>query len=801
VEEAMIVPAGSQRQYWTEQLGQAGMTALPRWSDGQDGVFAEYVEQIPTPLSIGQVLAAHAVVLAAVTGEPETTTGYVPEPGGRPLPMRLPGTTESWHDLAVRANRTEAWVRACAEQPVEEIAASLGRTGPLFEVELDLYGAGVAPAPSTVLRVAMPYGTGRLHLQYRTDVLDAGAAARIASYYVAALNQMIAEPGAKPRSLLSPREYAFQMHDLAGPTRPIPTERFHELFEQRVAAHPDAVAAEHAGTQWTYAELDARANQLARALLARGLQREGVVAVVAERTLDWMASVIAIFKAGGVYLPIEPHFPAERVARTLARAECRLALTEPGSDGGLPADVQAVFFTDAYAEGHDDRDLGIRVAGGQLAYIYFTSGSTGEPKGAMCEHAGMVNHLLAKIEDLGIAEGAVVAQTAPQCFDISLWQLLAALLVGGRTHLVPQEVILDVERFVDEITEHRVAVVQLVPSYLEVVATYLEQNARELPDLRVVSATGEALKVEIVQRWFAVAPGIPLVNAYGLTETSDDTNHEVLREVPASGRISLGRPVRNVRVYVVDANLDPVPLGAPGLIAFSGVCVGRGYVNDQVRTEQCYLADPHRPGQRLYLGGDYGRWLPDGKLEFLGRRDSQVKIRGFRIEIGEIDNALLLVPGVRDGAVVVAGSENAKQLVAFYAADAPIDTDVLTSAVAAKLPEYMVPAAFHHRASMPLTPNGKIDTKALRKLAADLADGGGAPAAPSTPTEEMLAAAFATVLDVPVERIGRLDNFFDRGGSSLMAVKLAIATGRVVSLKDITRTPVLADLAAHIDNG
>ena len=220
--------------------------------------------------------------------------------------------------------------------------------------------------------------------------------------------------------------------------------------------------------------------------------------MVTERNLDWMAAVLAVFKAGGVYLPIEPHFPADRIATTLSRAECRLVLTEPGSTAtldqaldSLPG-VQRLLVDAAYAEDHAEENLGVAVAPDQLAYIYFTSGSTGEPKGAMCEHAGMLNHLYAKIDDLGIGEGQVVAQTAPQCFDISLWQLVSALLVGGRTLLVEQEVILDVERFVDTIVDGRVAVLQVVPSYLEVVLSYLEQHPRELPDLRCVSVTGEA---------------------------------------------------------------------------------------------------------------------------------------------------------------------------------------------------------------------------------------------------------------------------------------------------------------------
>src|SRR5260370_4683258 len=217
----------------------------------------------------------------------------------------------------------------------------------------------------------------------------------------------------------------------------------------------------------------------------------------------------------------------------------------------------------------------------------------------MWEHAGMLNHLFAKIDDLGIGEGDVVAQTAPQCFDISVWQLVAALLVGGRTLIVEQETILDAKRFIDKIVEGRVAVVQVVPSYLEVLLSYLARRPRELPDLRCVSATGEALKKELVQRWFVVQPGIKLVNAYGLTETSDDTNHEIMDSVPRRERVPLGRPINNVHGYVVDEHLSPAPLGAPGEIVFYGGFVGRGYINDPHPTRRAFMAYPHLYGQRL----------------------------------------------------------------------------------------------------------------------------------------------------------------------------------------------------------
>jgi amino acid adenylation domain-containing protein len=820
--EEMGMQAEAGREYWRGVLTAGGVTAIPRWTrDPVPGV-GEHDETIPADL-VGAlsrlagelavpfgsvVLAAHAVVHAALSGEPEIVTGYA-VPDGTPLPFRLPARAGTWRELLRDVHRAQDELLPHRDFPVADLRRELGLSGPSFETVVDLGSDGELP-DGAVLKVGVVARGDELvlWLRYRTDALDEGAAARIAGYHRTAFVQMAADPDAEPghQSLLSAEELRFQLDGLAGPRKELPDRRFHELFEQRVAAHPDAVAAVHGDRQWTYRELNARANRLGRALLARGLRREGVVAVVTERNLDWMAAVLAVFKAGGGYLPIEPHFPGDRIATTLSRAGCELVLTEAGSTTTLDkaldslADVQALFVDDAYAEDHADDDLGVVVAPDQLAYIYFTSGSTGEPKGAMCEHEGMLNHLYAKVDDLEIGEGQVVAQIAPQCFDISLWQLVSALLVGGRTLLVEQEVILDVQRFVDTIVEGRVGVLQVVPSYLEVVLSYLEQRPRELPHLRCVSATGEALKKELVQRWFAAQPGIKLVNAYGLTETSDDTNHEVMDRPPDSDRVPLGAPVNNVRVYVVDEHLSPVPLGAPGVIVFSGVCVGRGYVNDPERTRLAYLTDPHRPGERLYRGGDYGRWLPEGKLEFLGRRDSQVKISGFRIETGEIENSLLRVPGVRDGAVVVVErTDRGKHLVAFYSARRPLEADVLKNRLAASLPHYMVPSAFHWRESLPLTANGKIDTKALTMLAGDLDRVEEEYRAPTTPTEQRVAAAWATVLGIPVDQIGRHDHFFDHGGTSLSAVKVVIALERRVSLSDITRCPTLADLAGVLD--
>ncbi|WP_435239108.1 non-ribosomal peptide synthetase [Streptomyces sp. YPW6] len=745
------------------------------------------------------LLAAHTVVLSALSGERALVTGYVPPRADGTAPeapraRSLEVDTESWRELLTASHRS-------ADRPVEGA----------FETVLDLGDPeGTHPAPedpAVVLTTALRYGNEgpALLLSYRTDVLDTEAASRIAGYYHAALDQLVSEPDApsRRRGLPGEAELRHQLDGLAGPAVELPDRRFHELFEEQAAARPTETAASHAGKDWTYGELNAYANRIAHALLARDLGHEAVVAVVTERNLDWLASVIAVFKAGAAYLPIEPHAPADRMARTLARSGCRLVLTEDGGPGHLQEaaepGLELLTVTAAYGEGRPDHDPAVPVGPDQLAYLYFTSGSTGEPKGAMCEHAGFVNHLYAKIEDQAIAEGQVVAQTAPQSFDISLWQLVAALVVGGRTLIVEQDAILDVDRYLDTIEQGEVAVLQAVPSYLEVVLARLDERPRELPALRCVSVTGEALKKELTVRWFARFPHIGLMNAYGLTETSDDTNHEVMTDVPERDSVPLGAPVRNVTVYVVDENLRPVPLGAPGEIAFSGVCVGRGYVNDPERTALAFGDDPHRPGSRLYRSGDFGRWLPEGKLEFLGRRDAQVKIRGFRIEIGEIENQLLRLPGVRDGAVVVVESaDEGRHLVGFQAGSSE-PVEVLRAGLRRTLPEYMVPRRIARLDALPLTPNGKTDKRALTVLAAGLGGPDGEREEPRTATERRLAEAWASVLRVPVDTIGRGDSFFEQGGTSLSAVQLVVRMERAFTLRDVLQNPGLAELAGLVD--
>ncbi|MGW0810976.1 non-ribosomal peptide synthetase [Nonomuraea sp. NPDC002799] len=752
------------------------------------------------------LLAAHARVLATLAGETRVVTGYRPEGAAAAVTCRLDVRDGSWAELIDAAARAARQDTAPATGPMETVL-DLNSPGDGPDDSDSGHDGGPDGGPDgghdadaeAVLRVGVDVPGERIRLRYRRDSMDGGHATRIAGYYRRAL-ELLAGDRAAPhggRSLLSEAELRHQLDVLAGAPRALPDRRFHELFEERVRRHPAAIAAEQGPAAWTYAELNARANRIAWTLLDRGLAAEDVVAVIGERDLDWMASVIGVFKAGGVYLPVEPHFPAERVATMLERSSCRHVLA-PGPVAGGRA---AITYADCQAHPRD-HDPEVPVAAGQGAYIYFTSGSTGLPKGALCEHAGMLNHLHAKIGDLEIGPGQVVAQTAPQCFDISLWQLLAAPLAGARTLIVEQDVVLDVRRFAATMAERRVNVAQLVPSYLEAVLTHLDDEPRDLPDLRFLSVTGEAVKKELLSRWFARFPGVGVLNAYGLTETHDDTNHELLRRPPDGDGVPIGAPIGGARVYVLDEGDRPVPLGSPGEIAFSGRCVARCYVGDPERTLLAFAGDPHRPGERLYRSGDFGYWRPDGKLAFLGRRDGQVKIRGHRIELGEVESALADVPGIRDGAVVVAETtDSGRQLVAFYTADPALAADVARAALSETLPAYMVPARAHWMESLPLTANGKIDKRRLAGLARESWQASSAYEPPVTATERRLAALWARVLRVPEDRVGRGDDFFALGGTSLSAIGFLAKLGAQATPRTLAAYPVLADFASFIDGG
>ncbi|HEY0736386.1 MAG TPA: amino acid adenylation domain-containing protein [Herpetosiphonaceae bacterium] len=450
-------------------------------------------------------------------------------------------------------------------------------------------------------------------------------------------------------------------------------ESFHSLFETQAARTPEAIAVSYAEQQLTYAELNRRANRLARQLVAQGVGPDVVVALLADRGPDLLTAILAVFKAGGAYLPLDPHHPAQRHIQIL---------TQSASPVVLVADPFVDALTQAVAELPDesrptllrldellsvpqaDENLPPRSSARNLAYVIYTSGSTGVPKGAMIEQRGMLNHLWAKIAELQLSDADRVAQTASQCFDISVWQFLAALLVGGQVQIFPDEVAFDPHLLLQHVAQARITILETVPSLLRAMLDDAGDGTREQPDLaalRWLIPTGEALPPDLSHQWLSRYPTIPLLNAYGPTECSDDVTHYRLTTPPAEDLLNMpiGRPVANMRLYILDDRLQPAPVGIIGELYIGGIGVGRGYLNDPRRTAAQFVPDPfagttsdQATGARLYKTGDLAHYLPDGNIVFLGRVDYQVKLRGFRIELGEIESVLRQYPEVHDAIVV-----------------------------------------------------------------------------------------------------------------------------------------------------
>ncbi|WP_235209329.1 amino acid adenylation domain-containing protein, partial [Streptomyces rimosus] len=530
-----------------------------------------------------------------------------------------------------------------------------------------------------------------------------------------------------------------------------------ERVRQHASVRPDAIAVADGEVRVSYGALAVWADGVAARLTEAGAGLGSLVAVLGEPGARYVGGVLGVLGAGAAWLPLDVDAPIARQTGLLADSGARFLLAGPGQVARAEEIVAAdgsgvrVLVLDDPFPGAGARAEGLRpLAGGEddLAYVIYTSGSTGRPKGAMVHRRGMVNHLLAKVEDLAMTEGDVLVHNAPVTFDISVWQMLAALVSGGTTRVVDRVTAADPDALFGVTVSEGVSVLEVVPSLLRAALDAWETAGGfpSLPKPRYLVVTGEALPVDVCRRWFARYPGIPLVNAYGPTECSDDVTHAVLDASSELGaRTPIGRVVRNTRLYVLDDALRPVPVGVAGELYVAGTGVGRGYLADPARTASTFMADPFGPpGERMYRTGDRVVYRPDGQLEFLERRDHQVKIRGRRIELGEIEAALRAVEGVTDAAAQVHtdAATGRKRLVGYLVG--PAGADQVRADLAKVLPEYMIPGEFAALDALPLTPNGKVDRKAL--TAPETTASTSAGRAPRTPQEEILCAAFAEVL-------------------------------------------------------
>jgi amino acid adenylation domain-containing protein len=537
-----------------------------------------------------------------------------------------------------------------------------------------------------------------------------------------------------------------------------------DRFKQQVLQHPHAIAVKQAQKQLSYTALEERSNQVANFLIEKGIQKEALVVICMPRGIEMIAAILGCWKACAAYVPVDPNYPQQRISYIIEETEAAIVLNEDRQH-----DISAAPTTAP----------GSKVSEEQLAYIIYTSGSTGRPKGAMIEHAGMLNHLLAKITELEMDANTRIAQTAASTFDISVWQMMAALICGGTTIVYNDDVIYEPQKILSCFEQDAITIAELVPSYLNSVLE--ETPGAGLTALQFLLVTGEAVHPSTLQKWFQFYPGKRVVNAYGPTEASDDICHYHMSDVPDAYTIPIGKPIQNLSIQITDKKGRLCPIGIDGEISVTGVGVGRGYWKDAEKTQKSFKENIPGSYSRCYKTGDVGRWQPDGTILYLGRMDEQVKIRGYRVELGEIENALHEYPGIRQGAVVARENTNGeKQLFGYFVAETAISRSDLDNYLKERLPAYMVPAMLTQLTGLPVTPNGKLDKASLAAVTLHPSTEK-ASHAPQTETEKMLADIWQSILKI--ERIGIYDNVFELGAHSLLIIKAIAQIRKIAGLE------------------
>lgn len=629
-----------------------------------------------------------------------------------------------------------------------------------------------------------------IELGYDPQRFDPGTMRRMLGHLVTVLEQFIAE-SSRPigrLSMLAGEKRRQILEDFNNTAVPFDaSDTFVHRFERAAAQFPDSVCVEFEGARLSARQLNSRANRLAHRFLEKAdLNRDDIVAIIAHRSHQMMEAILAIWKCGAAYLPIDPDDPTDRIRRILDDSGAKLVLR--------PTDLLI-----ADESLHDPGNLGRPIFADSLAYVIYTSGSTGRPKGAMVEHAGMLNHLLAMIDEFAIGPTSVIAQTASHCFDISVWQFFTAPLAGGTTVILGNDVVDDPARFLEQIRARGINILELIPSHITVLLEH--SSSSHLRDLSWLLATGEAVSPTLLARWFSLFPHIPVVNAYGPTEASDDIALYRMTAVPVTPSAPIGKPIRNTRIYITDDQMNLCPIGVNGEICVAGIGVGRGYLNDEVRTRLAFLEDPFQPdrGVRMYRTGDIGCFLEDGTILLAGRKDQQVKLRGHRIELGEIENALAQVPQIREGAAVAhRDSAGHVSLCAYlvFRAGQMIAPKAISAALAATLPDYMVPSQYVTMEQLPLNRNGKINRAALPapSLARSAPERAYTP--PRSAVETLLCDIWGEALGIKAPGIH--DNFFALGGDSILSMRIVSLAARAclkITTRQIFQHSTVAELA------
>jgi len=648
--------------------------------------------------------------------------------------------------------------------------------------------------------------------EYRTDLFDDDRIERMQQHYLVLLQSIsdnVDTPLSDLQILTSNEGERLATGRISTAFRPVHDDSIHARFEAQVGRTPDAIAVTCEGRCLTYAELNSRANAVAGRLHAIGAGPETRVGLCVERSIGMLVGILGILKAGAAYVPIDPDCPKDRMEYILSDTRAPILLTGK-SIAASPSigDTQVLCIDDVP---HGD-SCGHSVAVGQngAAYVIYTSGSTGKPKGVIVEHGNVLRLFHATEDWFHFGNSDVWTLFHSYAFDFSVWEIWGALLYGGRLVVVPYWISRTPDAFYKLLCDEGVTVLNQTPSAFRQLSQ-VEEELGAGPELKLkyVIFGGEALEFESLRGWFGRHPNAPqMVNMYGITET---TVHVTWRPVvPAdldhSGKSAVGIPIPDLRIYLLDSHLQPVPVGVPGEICVGGAGVARGYHDRPDLTAGRFIPNPFggEPGSRLYRSGDLGRFLPDGDIEYLGRIDHQVKIRGFRIEIGEIEVLLNQHPDLRDAVVMArAGSSGEPRLVAYIVPGAATTPSVaeLHEHLKKNLPDYMIPSAFVPMASMPLTSNGKVDRRALPAPEAVQPVSGAPYVAPETPTERVLAEIWRQVLGVA--QVGLHDNFFELGGDSILSIQTvsrANQAGVRITAKQLFRNQTIASLAAEADH-
>lgn len=578
----------------------------------------------------------------------------------------------------------------------------------------------------------------------------------------------------------------------------------HHLFEAQAQQTPDAIAVVFQDQQLTYGELNKRANQLAHHLQHRGVGPEVIVGLCVERSLDMIVGLLGILKAGGAYLPLDPTYASDRLGFMLADAQVSVLLTQQRCLPNLPPQPAHVINLDTDWDtiaAHTPDPPTSEVTSSNLIYIIYTSGSTGKPKGVMMTHRSICNHLFWRQGQWSLSSEDRVLQNISLSFDPSVWQIFWSLCFGAQLVLPKPGGQQDSTYLVKTMVEKQITVFGVVPSMLRLLLE--EKDMIHCRHLKHVTCGGEALPVDLIEQFFdRLGLENVLHNLYGPTETAIDATYWVCQRGTNYPIAPIGQPIANAHTYILDADLQPVPVGTSGELYMGGDGLARGYLNRPDLTAEKFIPHPFSddPTARLYRTGDLARYLPDGNIEFLGRIDYQVKIRGFRIELGEIETVLSQHPGVQQGVVIAREDEPGnKQLVAYVVVTegASSTPDEFRQFLKQSLPDYMVPAVFVQLDALPLSPNGKIDRRALPKPQASDFTSAVIYCAPRTPVEQKLVKIWQELFDI--QPIGIQDHFFDLGGHSLLMARLSAqieqAFGKKLMLNTVMMAPTIAQLA------